>query len=251
MQSNLYSTAFFSDLNTSSLPSACEVVPLITKLIQPLSVVDVGCGTGAWLHAFEEVGVRDILGLDGAYVDKRVLQIDSNNFRSCDVSRPITMDRTFDLAVSIEVAEHLPAESSRTLVDSLTTLAPAVVFSAAVPGQGGVGHINEQWPDYWAQLFIERGFVLVDCLRPVLWNNPRVAWYYRQNLFLYVKNDQISRFPESVQCSQNPPEWTLKVVHPGMYEGLLHATNPQQLKLREALKNFAIAAGSAVKRRLV
>ena len=128
LHSALYSTEFFSNLDVSSSPSASAVVPVITSLISPGSVVDVGCGTGAWLHAFEEGGISDVLGLDGAYVDTRVLQIANSKFRGCDVSQPISIDRTFDLAVSLEVAEHLPAESSRTFVDSLTNLAPVVLF---------------------------------------------------------------------------------------------------------------------------
>ena len=96
---------------------------------------------------------------------------------------------------------------------------------------------------------MEREFVLIDCLRPVLWNNPHIAWYYRQNLFLYAQEDRVSQYPKLSQYVQNPPEWTLKILHPGMYEGLIRTTDPHQMSLKIALKNFLIAAGAAIERK--
>jgi hypothetical protein len=91
----------------------------------------------------------------------------------------------------LEVAEHLPAECAGALVDSLCRLAPVVAFSAAIPFQGGVHHVNERWPEYWAALFEARGFVVIDCLRRDLWQDERVEWWYAQNLLLYARSEHV------------------------------------------------------------
>src|SRR5205085_11975533 len=109
-----------------------------------------------------------------------------DRFRAIDLREPFELPRTFDLAVSLEVAEHLPASSASAFVESLTRLAPAVLFSAAVPHQGGWNHLNEQWPQYWAEIFARHGFFPVDCLRERFWDRPNVRWWYAQNMVLYL-----------------------------------------------------------------
>src|SRR5439155_12477145 len=128
-----------------------------------------------------------ILGVDGEYVDRDSLVIPSDSFISADLRGGLDLGGTFDLCMSLEVAEHLPAAAASRFVESLTRLSPVVLFSAAVPGQTGVGHINERWPDYWMSLFAGHGYVQLDPFRHQLWHDSRVEWWYRQNLFLYVK----------------------------------------------------------------
>src|SRR5438046_10610902 len=98
------------------------------KLTQPTSVVDLGCGIGTWLAVFAEHNVGDYVGIDGDYVDRSQLLIPPERFLSGDLSEPVELNRRFDLAVSLEVAEHLPAASARVLVASLTGLPPVVLF---------------------------------------------------------------------------------------------------------------------------
>jgi len=160
-----YSREFYNGLQNNVLRSARRVVPIINNLIQPGSVVDIGCGLGTWLSVFREEGVDDIFGVDGHGVKQSLLTIESQQFNHWDLRQRLELDRTFDLVVCLEVAEHLPAASARTLVKTLTGLGHIVLFSAAIPGQGGTKHINEQWPDYWANLFSEFGYRGIDCIR--------------------------------------------------------------------------------------
>jgi SAM-dependent methyltransferase len=166
-------------------------VPLLMTLLRPGSVVDVGCGIGSWLSVFRDCGVHDVTGVDGDYVPVEALQIPQDAFRSADLNEPLCAGRSFDLVVSLEVAEHLPPESASRFVESLCALGPAILFSAAVPFQGGTGHCNEQWPEYWAELFEARGFVAVDCIRPRVWHAADVDWWYAQNALLYLRPDGI------------------------------------------------------------
>ena len=164
--------------------SSRHIVNLVFRLLKPRSVVDVGCGKGAFLTECERHGVTDVLGIDGEPV-RAVFGPAESLFRAADLTSPLSIGRTFDLAICLEVAEHLPDSAAPTLIDTLVNLAPTVVFSAAHPGQGGQTHVNEQWPTYWHGMFLERGFVTLDVLRGPLGDHPRVEEFYRTNTFLY------------------------------------------------------------------
>lgn len=161
-------------------------------MLRPTSVIDVGCGQGAWLQVFREHGVERVLGLDGHHhIDGAHLLIPPECFRAVDLAESFDIAEQFDLAACLEVAEHLPHRCAPDLVRRLTKLAPQVLFSAAVPFQGGVQHVNEQWPDFWRDLFVRDGFRPVDVIRKLTWKNREVGYWYRQNMFLYVREDLI------------------------------------------------------------
>lgn len=214
-----YDDDFYDEITQWSRPSAEEIVPLVTGWVRPASVVDVGCGRGTWLSVFRAEGATEILGLDGDYVDRFALDIDADEFRPVDLNHPPELDRQFDLAVSVEVAEHLPEHRAKDFVSFLCGLAPVVLFSAAVPGQGGRGHVNEQWPPYWAERFRSVGFEPVDAIRPRVWDNPRVAFFFAQNTVLYVRDDRAAELRQTIgadQAADVPPA----LVHPGMLDAL-------------------------------
>lgn len=181
-----------------------EVVPLVMDMVKPSSVLDVGCGTGTWLSAFEEAGIRDYLGIDGAYVQSTQLKIPAEKFKPVDLKAPWTLNRTFDLVVCLEVAEHLPQSSADMFVEALTCHADTILFSAAIPHQGGQHHINEQWPEYWQQKFAHHGFYFHDSVRSKIWSNEKVEWWYRQNIFLITRKQ-----------SEQP---VLPLVHPELFK---------------------------------
>jgi hypothetical protein len=178
---------FFERHRDGSRRSAAIAVPLLVEQFEPRSVVDVGWGTGVWLSVFHEHGVTDILGIDGPWVKEPQREIPDSFFGECDLTQPLTLDRTFDPALCLEVAEHLPAEAAPRLVESLTALAPVVVFSAAIPGQGGEGHINERWPSFWSRYFAAHGFVCFAGLRHRLWPADAVEFWYRRTCCVLLR----------------------------------------------------------------
>jgi SAM-dependent methyltransferase len=204
-------------MRDGSRSSAEVIVPLVLEFLPVSSVVDIGCGDGTWLSVFRALGVTDIFGLDGEYIDRDLLQVSHECFQAADLSKPFALGRTFDLAVSLEVAEHLPADCTVLFVDSLTRLAPMVLFSAAIPFQSGNQHINEQWPDKWAELFKRHDFLPVDFIRKRIWNNQAVEWWYTQNTLLFVQ----AKFLETNALLKGEFERTnpdqLQLVHPRQY----------------------------------
>jgi SAM-dependent methyltransferase len=213
---NPYTEEFFEGLLEGSRRSARLVVPIIMELVRPKRVVDVGCGLGTWLSVFRDHGAEEILGIDGDYVDSQRLEIAPHEFLARDLSRPISIDRRFDLAVCLEVAEHLPEGSADAFVAFLTSLAPVVLFSAAVPYQSGTNHINEQWPDYWAARFADRGYGMCDFVRDHIWDNPDVEWWYAQNILLFSR--QHLPVPVEPALVVAKPGWrALSRVHPRLF----------------------------------
>lgn len=217
-EGKFYKTRFFNDLAQGSYRSAVIMVPEIIRLTKPASVVDVGSGTGAWLKAFEENGVKDFLGIDGEYVNTDQLLIDKDRFMKYDLKNPLNLDRRYDICVSLEVGEHLPDTSAESFVDSLTRLSDVVVFSAAIPMQLGTHHINEQYPEYWANIFSKKGYVASDCIRPVFWNNENISYWFKQNMIIYVKESSLSRYDEISRYAAVTNKGYLTKLHPGIFE---------------------------------
>lgn len=212
--STYYTSQFFRDLDFHSLQSANEIVPILYDLLKPESVIDIGCGTGVWLSVFQDLGVDDVFGVDGPWVPRALLKLPQEKFVEHDLTTPLCLDRRFDLAMSLEVAEHLPEATGKRFVELLTGLAPIVVFSAAIPFQGGNHHINEQWQSYWANIFRERDYVPLDCIRPVIWDNSSISVFYRQNLLVYLDRDYIARTPHLQEIYQQFAARQISIVHP-------------------------------------
>jgi|KBSSwiStaDraftv2_1062776.scaffolds.fasta_scaffold350414_2 SAM-dependent methyltransferase len=213
--------------------TAAEIVSLLVSLFHPQSVVDFGCGLGNFVNAFREQGVTEVLGLDGdwARTDPRFHIREAKNFMVADLSQEVNLPHRYDLAICLEVAEHLPPSSSDTLVQSLVKASDIIIFSAAVPGQGGIHHVNEQWIGYWEKKFLQHGFLLHDVLRPVIWDNEKIKWWYRQNIFLFAHKD---RKPEDQHARP-----AFNYLHPGLLEN----RNLEMNKLLEGKESLAFYIG--------
>ncbi len=213
-------TKYIHHKEAHSLTAPEIIVPVIMNVLNPKSVVDVGCGIGTFLHVFKKAGVEDVLGYDGTWVnlDQLSKYLSPAFFKKVDLEKTLVPERTFDLALCLEVAEHLQPESADILVETLTTLSNRILFAAAIPGQMGQNHINEQWPDYWLEKFNRYGYLFHDVLRPVFWNNRHVPRWYKQNMFMVVKTGEESTlkgferyFDPSLKSYVHPEYFALRV----------------------------------------
>lgn len=236
----LYDDTFFHGHRDGMIASATVVVPSLVRIFEPMTVVDVGCGIGAWAGAFHNAGC-DVLALDGDYVERASLLLPAERFEVRDLNQPLSLTKSVDLVVCLEVAEHLSPTNAKRFVRDLTKLAPVVVFSAAIPGQGGAGHINEQWPQYWADLFEECDHLPIDNLRPFFWSNKQVSWWYAQNMISYVHRDAIPRFP-SLPLPAEPCQ--LARVHPELWTKRLS----QSPSVRSSLSHLRHALWNSIRR---
>ncbi len=207
-----YTPAFFDDLASDTWESARAVVPVVNKLLEPASVLDVGCGVGTWLAEWGSAGVSDVLGIDGDYVDRTALCMPADKFAPVDLRQSFSLGRTFDLVQTLEVAEHLEEACADAFVESLTRHGETILFAAAIPGQGGTHHVNEQWPSYWAEKFARAGYIAYDVIRPQIWADRKIKVFYRQNILLFARG----RVFEGAEA-------TLDLVHPEMWQ------NPGQI----------------------
>ena len=198
--------------------SARRVLPPLIEQFGAKSTLEVGCGQGHWSRAAAEAGVEDHHAFDGPWNDAGKLLIDPAHYTAADFSLPLPLERRYDLAICLEVAEHVREESAGVLVKSLVDAADVVLFGAAIPLQGGYGHINEQWPSYWRDIFARHGYLPYDLVRPRHWEDSAIHYWYRQNAFVYVNkaNAEMSRIAQ--QAAGTGPIALFDAVHPEKFE---------------------------------
>jgi Methyltransferase domain len=198
MVEHVYSSDFYDYIDDGSRASARVVAPLLLGEFAIASLLDVGSGHGAWAAEWMAAGVADVLAVDGDYVARDRLQIPADRFSPHDLTAPLDLGRKFDLVQSLEVAEHLPEAKAAQFVETLTSHGDVVLFSAAVPHQGGEHHVNEQPPEYWRRKFAAPGFAAFDWLRPRLAARSEVKPWYRFNSILYANEAGQKRLSQSI-----------------------------------------------------
>jgi hypothetical protein len=209
--------AAFQNLTTGRAYPARRIISAVRAVLPVRSVIDIGCARGTWLREWRAQAVDDIVGVDGPYIDRGELEIESQCFVAHDLSLRFNIGRCFDLAQSLEVAEHLPPARAATFVADVVAHATVVLFSAATPGQGGENHLNEQTAEYWRALFREHGYVAIDCLRPVLARAEGIPAWYRYNLMLYAHRDAVGRISPFARQFELADEEPIPDVSPWTY----------------------------------
>ena len=225
---NTYSPEFYQNRHQKTLYSAQTILSILLKQIPKInSAVDIGCGVGTWLSVLQNKGVKQIQGIDGDWVDPEFLVIPKDCFQQADLSQMIKPSQNYDLAISLEVAEHLAPDCAEDFVSMLTELSDYILFSAAIPGQGGINHVNEQWQDYWVNLFNNLNYEVHDLIRPAIWQDDRIPFWYRQNILLFSRQDKSPNIT-SYSGNVNTNELMLNAIHPNLYQQKRKAIQKQQ-----------------------
>jgi len=190
-----YSDNFFKRHYPATVTAMESIIPILEQSglfgdpARIYSAVDFGCGLGGSLEALVRNGTEVVLGVDGWWVNPEHVVIE--DFLHLDINQRVDLGQIFGLVICLEVAEHLPPESALVLVENLVQHGARILFSGAIPGQGGHGHVNEQWPEYWAELFAAYDYYPVDIIREPLWNNLEVQFWYIQNTLMYVSKKKL------------------------------------------------------------
>jgi len=207
--------------------SAERILDIVGEYFQPASVLDVGCGLGTWLKVAQTRGIADVMGIEGSWLDRTKLRVDGGRVRTVELEKSFDLGRQFDLVICLEVAEHLSAEAADAFIASLTRHAPIVLFSAAIPYQGGHHHVNERFLPYWAERFAHHGYRPLDVIRGKIWDDPKILWWLRQNIVLFAKQERIAGDERLRRAADECAAYPLSVVHPNVYadrvKGGLHA----------------------------
>jgi 2-polyprenyl-3-methyl-5-hydroxy-6-metoxy-1,4-benzoquinol methylase len=181
-----YTEGYYSEISGGSTRSRDAIFKILQKHHSFKSVIDVGCGIGEWGIGIEQFGVTNYRGVDYR-VPKKKLLINPDQYAEYDLrtSKPFPFDGKFELVICVEVAEHLEERYADQIVKTLTSLGKTILFSAAIPNQGGKGHVNEQWQDYWAAKFRQYDYH-PEVIEDIRWNTEIEVWY-RQNAIVYSK----------------------------------------------------------------
>jgi SAM-dependent methyltransferase len=211
MTKHIYSTDFYDYIDAGSRASAEAVARLILGEMTVKSLLDVGSGHGAWAAEWMKAGVADVIAVDGDYVRRDQLAIPADKFVAHDLATPLDLGLRFDLVQSLEVAEHLPAANAAGFVDNLARHGDVILFSAAVPHQGGEHHVNEQPPQYWRELFAKQGYDVFDWLRPRLAGQRQVKAWYRFNTYVYANRAGQKRLSKSILTTKVADDQPLEI----------------------------------------
>ena len=247
---HLYDDKFFDDIDIGARRSAAVVVAEFNEMLPVRSVLDVGCGRGVWLAEWIRQGVADAHGVEGAYVAESRLSVPPERISWYDVSRPFDLGRRFDLIVCLEVAEHIPVERADELLDNLVRHGDQIVFSAAIPGQGGADHVNERPLEYWREKFAGRGFSCFDPLRRRILEERKVEPWYRYNTLFYAKESIVGALPEMIRSAETVPGDPILDATPLIWRARNAVLRflPQPMVTRLALAKHAVMRAIQAKR---
>lgn len=227
-----YSEKYYERRRNLSLTSAEKILLHLKKFYDFSSVVDFGCGTGTWLKSCQEIGCKDILGLD-SYTEDTLLEIAKENFLRKNIGESIELKKKYDLAISLEAAEHIGVDFSENIVKNLVHASDVILFSAAIPGQGGTHHVNEQPPFFWAKKFNKHNFVQYDFLRSLIWEEEEVAWWYKQNIFLYINENSQKKVDFPILANNLSFK---HIVHPDCLDSRIQELDLDNASIKNLLK---------------
>jgi SAM-dependent methyltransferase len=233
---HVYDQTFIRYATTSSRYGASKIIPVVLSALDVGSVLDVGCAGGGWLNQWRQAGIADVFGVDGAYVNTADLEIEPERFKAADLARPFDLGRTFDLVQSLEVAEHIDEAASDVFVSSLVKHAVRfILFSAAVPGQGGEYHVNEQPYDFWRKRFADHGFAAYDFVRPRIAADNRISFWYRYNIILFVRHEHAADLNPAVSATRIPDGAPVPDISSGWFRLRKHIVKSLSPRSRDRL----------------
>jgi hypothetical protein len=215
---NAYRHACYIEPSETIKLGAERVLMRVRQWSEFRSVVDFGCSVGIWLDVARRLGATKTLGIEGHWISRADLVNQQIDLLTIDLESRVVLNEMYDLAISLEVAEHLSVARAQSFVEDICKSSKFVLFAAAVPFQDGDLHVNEQFASYWARLFRQHGYRYIDAIRPTIWDDDNIPFWYRQNIILYVHESEYTRISAAVAtASEETQEGCLDLVHPCLY----------------------------------
>jgi SAM-dependent methyltransferase len=242
----LYHPHYHDDKGAPGYRAAARVLPIVFTVVDVASIVDVGCGSGSWLAAARDLGISDLTGIEGDWAihwfgngqaDRDSSRIARDQFElvMANLEDELVLSRTYDLAICAEVIEHLTPQRGPSFVSDVCRLSRRVLLGAAIPGQRGPNHRNTRWPSYWTGLLADHHYRVLDVVRPRIWADDDLRMPYRQNLLLFVHEDEYGAASARAAGLPVTPAGALDLVHPALlrrYQSELRSASEPGLRGR-------------------
>lgn len=215
----MYDEKYYRKHEKGSYCSAIHILEYLQTFLSIHSIIDFGCGMGTWGRAALDLDMKinDFLGIDQHKYDESYMAIAQKNYMTYDLRKSFNINRKYDLAISVEVAEHIPSIYSDIFVKNICLHSDVILFSAALPFQGGSGHINEQTCSYWINKFKQNDYIAIDCVRPKFWDNENIEVWYKNNCLLFVKDHLYKKIYSDIPEVKYPAD----IIHPLMLKRIL------------------------------
>ena len=212
--------------------SAKIILPILFNHYKPNSIIDVGCGIGTWLKAAKELGINKFVGIDGNEIEEDFLLVSRKYIKidNLETHKNINNEK-YDLAISVEVAEHLHNNCSVHFVKTLTSYSDVVLFSAAIPYQEGEHHINCNPPQFWVDIFKKYGYDCYDFRNDLMNMWEKVNPCYSQNILLFAKEKYRNTFMKF-----NLTEKPIFYYHPAYVDAIVNNKDPNVFNEIENLR---------------
>ncbi len=190
----IYNDSFYVSVSSRAQIAARETLHILSKYCYPTRIADFGCGYGTWTNVasniFPSAQVTGYDFLETIQIAEKINSINGTfipfDFETNEMDYP-----EFDLSICLEVVEHISKECASRHIARMCKSSEVILFSGATPGQGGTGHINEQTQSYWVTEFEKNGFIPLDLIRPQIRANREIPSYYKNNILLFVKEEQL------------------------------------------------------------
>ena len=228
---NIYNNQFYKNA-VNNYRSAQIILKILFEYYKPNSVIDIGCGIGSWLKAVKEFGIDNIKGVDCNEVDENSLFVPRKYIYidNLELHKNVNNEK-YDLLLNIEVAEHLHNSCSEDFIKMLVSYSDIILFSAAIPYQSGINHINCQPLQFWYNIFSKYDYVCFDFRDKLMDLYEDIASYYAQNILLYVHRDKSYKF-NNFKLTNRP----ILYYHPDFVNGIVNKSETDKLKYIEDIK---------------
>jgi len=158
----MYSRDFHKSIENDEYPQAVRLSEYIKLYVNCSIFLDFGCSTGLYLNEIQK-RLPNIEAIGFEFSEDAVRHALCKNVKQFDLTQPILRekkDNTFTLGLCLEVLEHIDDSNWKPVLDNITKLSDIIIFSAAIPGQGGTGHINCRNKIDWIRRFYSLGWVI-------------------------------------------------------------------------------------------